>query len=223
MNVKRMIVTFSTLLALAATGIPAWGQVAKPRSGADVNLVAMLNEAMANPEKRAAMAKAGAKAASFCANCHGDGGNSVKPEVPNLAGQNASYLMEQMLQYMDGRRRNSEFKQRLIKVLSPAEKVGMILYFSHQPVAYKPATNIALAATGKVVYKRDCADCHMDDGHGTEKFARVAGQQAEYLNQTIRTYRDGASTRSNGQMTASLRGISDADIAAVVAYVASMK
>ena len=44
------------------------------------------------------------KVAAFCANCHGEGGNSVKPDVPNLAGQNTAYLLDQVRQFSDGRR-----------------------------------------------------------------------------------------------------------------------
>jgi cytochrome c553 len=90
-------------------------------------------------------------------------------------------------------------------------------------VAYKPPTDAALAARGKVVYKNECAECHEDDGHGTEKFARIAGQQTGYLTHTLTAYRDGSSARTNRQMITSIRGMSDADIAAVVAYTASMK
>jgi cytochrome c553 len=178
---------------------------------------------MANPERRQSLLKAGAKVAVFCANCHGDSGNSVKPDVPNLAGQNELYLMEQMRQFVDGRRRDTEFKQRLIKVLSPDEKVGLILYYAHQPVTQRAPTDIALARKGKEVYARDCAECHEDDGRGTDKFARIAGQQIGYLNHTIRTYRDGSTARINRQMTASIRNMTDADITAVVSYIASMK
>ncbi|MBI2749949.1 MAG: c-type cytochrome [Burkholderiales bacterium] len=213
---------FALLVSLVTPGL-ADAQAAKARAAADVDLVARLKEVLASPAQLEAMVKSGAKVASFCANCHGDGGNSVKPNVPNLAGQNPGYLLEQMRQFMDGRRRDTDFKQRLIKVLSPDEKIGLNLYYAQQSVAHKPPTNVALAARGKVVYKNECAECHEDDGHGTEKFARIAGQQTGYLTRTLTAYRDGSSARTNRQMITSIRGMSDADIAAVVAYTASMR
>jgi cytochrome c553 len=41
-------------------------------------------------------AEAGAAKATVCAACHGVDGNSVNPEWPNLAGQGAPYLAEQL-------------------------------------------------------------------------------------------------------------------------------
>src|SRR4051812_22777797 len=40
--------------------------------------------------------KHGSKIATFCSNCHGESGHSLKPEVPNLAGQNTIYVMTQL-------------------------------------------------------------------------------------------------------------------------------
>lgn len=222
MALRPVLIPLTVLACMVAMG-PAEAQSVKPHAGADIDLAVKLKESLANPAQLEAMVKAGAKVAGFCANCHGDGGNSVKPNVPNLAGQNPAYLLEQMRQFMDGRRRDTDFKQRLIKVLSPDEKIGLNLYYARQSVTYKPATDLVSAAKGKEVYKRECAECHEDDGRGTEKFARVAGQQTGYLSHTLKAYRDGSSARTNRQMTASIRDMSDADIAAVVAYTASMK
>ena len=198
-------------------------QTLPPRVGSNVDLAAMLKDAQANPAQLESLVKSGAKVATFCASCHGDGGNSAKPDVPNLAGQNAAYLLEEMRQFMDGRRRDTEFKQRLIKVLSPQEKIGLNLYYSRQSVTHKPAANPALAAKGQAIYKKECADCHEDDGRGTDKVARVAGQQFEYLNHTLNAYRTGSSLRSNRQMTTTVRSLSEPDVSAVAAYMASMK
>src|SRR6185369_7835594 len=142
---KRGIAT-GTLLASMFIAFPAVGQSAA--ASAPVDLSARLKQVESSPQQMEAMLRAGGKVATFCANCHGDGGNSVKPDVPNLAGQNSQYLLEQMRQFMDGRRKNSEFKQRLIKVLSADEKVGLVVFYASQPVTYKAASNPALAKKG---------------------------------------------------------------------------
>ncbi len=46
----------------------------------------------------------GKEHAFFCARCHGEDGNSVMALVPNLAGQNPYYLLEQIEKFADGRR-----------------------------------------------------------------------------------------------------------------------
>jgi cytochrome c553 len=60
----------------------------------DTALVARLEAARQNPVLRDQLVQQGRKAAAVCAYCHGDGGNSVKPDVPNLAAQNTAYLLE---------------------------------------------------------------------------------------------------------------------------------
>lgn len=215
---KRFPAAVLTALLSMLLVSSAWGQAAK----ADVDLNARLKEAEANPRLLEAALKAGAKVASFCANCHGEGGNSANPETPNLAGQNTSYLLEQLRQFADGRRRNL-FMEGMIKALNAEEKVGVVLHYSHQEVAVKPPTNAALAAKGQDYYSKICFRCHGDQGRGDEKIARIAGQQPAYLALTLKRYRDGSAVRNDPLMAANTKSMTDADIAAVVAYVSSMK
>lgn len=214
---------FSGLLALGllvggATGV--WAQAAKAH--ADVDLNARLKEIEGNPRQLEAAVKAGAKVASFCANCHGEGGNSANPDTPNLAGQNTAFLLEQVRQFADGRRKNI-FMEGMIKALSPEEKLGVVLYYAQQEVAIKPVTNAALVAKGQEYFNKICFRCHGENGRGNEKIARIAGQQSGYLTTTLKRYRDGSSLRADPLMAANTKTMTDADIAAVVAYVNSMK
>lgn len=212
--------SLAVLLLFVLCALPVAAQPPIPSGGPE--LVARLREIESDPRQLETIAKAGGKVATFCANCHGDGGNSVKPDVPNLAGQNSQYLLEQMRQFMDGRRKNSEFKQRLIKVLSADEKVGLVVFYASQPVAYKAPSNPSLAGKGKDLYAQNCAECHEDNGRGTQKYARVAGQQPGYLLASLKGYRDGSAARLNRQMAVSIEGMTDANIAALVAYLSSM-
>jgi cytochrome c553 len=210
----------AALLVSVLVILPVAAQPRAPAGGADLS--ARLKEIESSPRQLETLAKAGGKVATFCANCHGDGGNSVKPDVPNLAGQNSQYLLDQMRLFMEGRRKNSEFKQRLIKVLSADEKVGLVVFYASQPVTFKPASNPALAKKGKELYTQNCAECHEDNGWGTQKYARVAGQQSAYLLTSLKGYRDGSAARINRQMAVSIEGMTDPDIAALVSYMSSM-
>jgi cbb3-type cytochrome c oxidase subunit III len=212
--------SLAALLVGAFIALGASAQPPAPAASADLN--ARLKEVESSPRQLETIAKAGGKVATFCANCHGEGGNSVKPDVPNLAGQNSQYLLDQMRLFMDGRRKNSEFKQRMIKVLSPDEKVGLVVFYASQPVTYKAPSNAALAKKGKDLYTQNCAECHEENGRGTQKYARVAGQQPGYLVTSLKGYRDGSAARLNRQMAVSIEGMTDADIAALVAYLSSM-
>lgn len=219
----RICAASVAVLVFLCAAVPANAQSGKARAGAEIDLKARLKVVQASPPQLEGVLKAGAKVASFCANCHGEGGNSVKTDVPNLAGQNAGYLLDQLQSYIEGRRHTSEFKQRLIKVLSPDEKLSLVAFYARQNVQHKPVADVALVGNGQLLYKKYCTDCHESDGRGSEAFSRVAGQQAGYLTAAIKSYRDSPIPRLSRNMVASIRGMSDADIAALVAYIASMQ
>lgn len=218
----RNSVALATLLVSMFVAFPAICQPVKAIPAASLDLVARLQEEESHPGQREAAYKAGGKVAAFCANCHGEGGNSNNAAIPNLAGQNPTYLLEQLRQFSDGSRRN-EFMERMIKALSPAEKIGIVVFYSSQEVTHKPSANAALVGQGLAYYSNVCARCHGAQGRGNAKVARVAGQQPDYLNVTLRRYRDGSGVRNEPLMAANTRLMTDADIAAVVAYVSSMK
>jgi cytochrome c553 len=181
-----------------------------------------LKEVERDPKLMEQAQRIGKKTAAFCANCHGEGGNSTKPDVPNLAGQNISYLFDQIRQFADGRRKNM-FMEGLMKALNTDEKVGLAVFYASQGVTPRPVTNPGLVAKGKSYYEHVCFACHGETGLGNDQYARIAGQQTEYLNMTIKRYRDGSGARMNPVMAATTRKMSDAEVQAVVAYVASMK
>ncbi len=69
--------------------------------------------------------------AAQCANCHGTNGKSVA-EVPSLAGQQASVLVQKMKDYRDGKAPASIMHQ-LSKGYSDEQVALMADYFSRQP------------------------------------------------------------------------------------------
>ncbi|MDP2829257.1 MAG: c-type cytochrome [Sulfuricellaceae bacterium] len=192
----------------------------KPAAG--VSVEQRLQSIMQDTGQKDAAIKAGKKVASFCANCHGNGGTSILPEIPNLAGQNPAYLLVQVDKFKDGRRRN-DFMQGMIKALSDEEKVSVVVYYSHQEVKPHSSSDSAQAKRGGELYFKICQRCHGEQGRGNEKIARIAGQQSVYLTSTLKHYRDGTGERTDPLMSANTKKLTDADIGALVAYVSSMK
>ena len=212
------------VLALAFASGWVWQPAAladTAQARAPIDLDARLKEVVANPSQAEDLFKIGRKVAAVCANCHGEGGNSVLPSVPNLAGQNPAYLLEQVRQFADGRRRY-EFMEGMIRAMSNDEKIGSVLFYSAQKVTHKPATNQVLANRGQAIFEKNCFRCHGTDGRGSDVVARIAGQQDEYLRTTLRRYRDGVNVRANSIMTPNARNLTDADIEGLVAYVSTM-
>lgn len=183
-----------------------------PAYGADARLQAI----QADPAAVQAAVEAGRKASFFCANCHGDNGVSRLPEVPNLAGQNPAYLLEQIRKFGSGQRKD-EFMQGLIKVLKDEEKIQIALFYAgQQPIPGQQEA--APVAAGRQVYVKLCARCHGDQARGNETIPRLAGQHPVYLNRSITRYRDKTGERLDPQMSSAVAPLKNEDIKAVAAY-----
>lgn len=195
---------------------------AETKPAAKVSLEERLGFVIQDTKAADSAARAGKKVSFFCANCHGESGNSSRPDVPNLAGQNPAYLLEQVKKFADGRRRN-DFMQGLIKAMNDEEKVNAVVYFTSQEVKPHPTSNPALVSRGKEIFFKVCQRCHGDQGRGNEKIPRLAGQQPEYLTLSLKRYRDGTGERIDPFMAANTKNLSDADINALVAFVSGMK
>ncbi|MDD2926500.1 c-type cytochrome [Rhodoferax sp.] len=216
---SRIFLTAALLGTLVA--LPCAAQSAKSPEAMEASLRNRLNEAAKDPKLTETLLKSGQKVAAFCANCHGQSGNSTSPDIPNLAGQNPVYLLVQLRKFTDGSRRN-EFMEGMIKALSTDEKAGVVLFYNRQQALRHPVTNPTLAAKGKVLFNKNCFRCHGENGLGGENFARIAGQQTTYLQRTLQRYRSGDGVRMDPLMAANTKQLTNEDIDAVVAYVASL-
>lgn len=221
MNSIRLLAAFVAAVCVSIVATPAIAQSARARATANVDLAARLQEVEHDPKLTTTLLKTGRKVAAVCDNCHGESGNSPKPDVPNLAGQSPAYLLEQLRQYANGQRPDF-FMEGMIKVMTSDEKVGMAMFYAKQGVVYKPTANLALAARGQALYNKACTRCHDEDGLGDEKIARIAGQQPEYLRLALNRYRTGSGARLDERMVINVKQMTQADIDAVVAFVVSM-
>jgi cytochrome c553 len=70
-----------------------------------------------------------AKADAACALCHGANGLATLPNAPNLAGQSAIYVSEQLKNYRSGKRQN-EVMGMIAKQLTDSEITHLAAWFS---------------------------------------------------------------------------------------------
>jgi cytochrome c553 len=164
---------------------------------------------------------AGKRAAFFCANCHGEAGVSALEHVPNLAGQNAFYLLAQIDKFGDGRRKD-DFMAGLVKVLKPDDRFNIAVFYASQPVSPTPAKNPVQAAAGGKHFARACVGCHGPKAYGTREVARLAGQRSGYLVTALSNYRSGSGLRADSRMTGVAQKLSDAEIAALASYLGTL-
>lgn len=174
----------------------------------------------ADPAALRQAVEAGKKVTFFCANCHGEDGISKTPDVPNLAGQNPAYLLEQIRKFGSGERKD-QFMQGLIKVLKDEERLQAAHYYASIPVPPSKA-NAAQAARGKELFTKLCVRCHGEQARGDELFPRLAGQKLPYLQTTIQRYRDGTGIRNNQLMAIATATLKNDDIAAIANYLTQL-
>lgn len=74
-----------------------------------------------------------AKVQTVCAACHGAGGVSVSDAIPNLAGQRAVYLENQLKALKDGSRKNA-IMNAIASQLSTADIANVAAFFASQSV-----------------------------------------------------------------------------------------
>ena len=210
---KKTCMHFLSLL-ICAWGLAchsSWAQVS-PLDGRMKKVLAdhaAINTAVINAKK----------VTFFCDVCHGVNGSSVKADVPNLAGQNSSYLLTQIDKFARGQRQE-KFMEGLMKMLTEEDRINVALFYAGKTV--EPASR-ETSLTGQALYLARCSICHAENAHGNETTPRLAGQQIEYLKKSIKRYRDKTGERIYEPMSASTASLKEAEINALVSYLSGLK
>ena len=168
----------------------------------------------------------GRETADTWALCHGNDGNSVKPGEPSLDGQNPGYLFMQFEKFASGDRVDfTGVMQTMVSQLSDEQRIALAMYYSRARLRPQPF-DAALAAQGRPLFERVCKNCHGADGSGSNEYASIAGQRIDYVNETLKLFRDGKSnkwrTRQSSLMTTFTKNLSDQEIFNLANYIASL-
>lgn len=161
--------------------------------------------------------------AQACMACHGPNGNSKTPGIPSLAGQKASYLKAQLKDYQEGRRANPMMTP-MAQGLSAKDVNELSAFFADQdeePTGHKgDAAKVALGR--QKVADAACAACHGAKLGGQANYPRIAGQQVDYLKQTLQDFKAGRRTNGGGIMNGVMQPMTDADIEAMAQYLTGL-
>jgi cytochrome c553 len=161
--------------------------------------------------------------AQLCTACHGESGVPQQKTTPVLWGQQLGYLYVQLRDYKSGARKNDQMSA-VAASLERDDMLALAQYFSQkpwapldQPPAASAAATQALRATRAVV----CTSCHQENYNGEGTQPRLAGQQRDYLAQTMLDFRGGKRGNNPG-MSDLMKSISESDIAAIAEYLAGL-
>ncbi len=178
--------------------------------------------------------EAGKARAATCMACHGLEGNSSNPTWPNIAGQNAPYLLAQLQAFKDGSRKDPLMDPQAA-LLSDEDMVNLAVYFENLPAAAQAIADASLLHKGETLYrggnvedkKTACLACHGPTGRGNPaaKYPALKGQHATYTAKQLHDYANG--DRTTDGKTRVMRDVadrlSDEDIAALSAYIQGLK
>ncbi|PLY12344.1 MAG: cytochrome C [Sedimenticola sp.] len=176
-----------------------------------------------DPVQLARLREEGRERTILCRTCHGVDGISVKELVPNLAGQNPVYIVDQFQRFGDGRRFDY-LMSGLAKSFSDEDKIRIALYYSGLVAGPTDVEfDSGLLSRGKKIFLSVCSECHGQDGHGQQGYARLAGQRQDYVVKMLQEFRDRTGRRSNPWMSAVALKLDESQMEAVAAYVASLR
>ena len=130
----------------------------------------------------------GKAAAAACAACHGEDGNSTTPGIPSLAGQQPIYFVAAVRAYLDGTRDKPTME--MLRALDTVDLQSLAFYYASQTPAVREAPVSGDPAAGEPL-TAGCGGCHGAQGVSTDAATpNLAGQDAQYLVNAIKAYRD---------------------------------
>jgi cytochrome c553 len=186
--------------------------------------------------------EAGAAKAAVCTACHGINGNSVNPEWPSLAGQNAAYTAEQLKLFRAGHRNNA-IMYPLSMALTDEDIADLSAYFGAQtptgleadPATY--AAGAALYVAGDRTRKiPSCTGCHGPVGAGNpgSGYPALRAQHATYTIKQLTEYAaeqryvdlttgQPQKSRNGHMMTSISKRLSESDIQNLASYIQGLR
>ena len=184
-----------------------------------------------------------------CAGCHGEyGQGSIDGEYPRLAGLTDVYISRQLRLFKQRKRINIPMLPYTNERELPEEDlVSIAAYLASielptklPPIneaefdalkrlqASKKVVNIAIypgdVEAGQGFYRKECASCHGRDGYGDDKkgIPQLAGQYSAYLLKQVEDIRAGERFHDDPDDAEIFREYTDAGIAAMLAYLATL-
>lgn len=142
----------------------------------------------------------GENKAIVCTACHGQQGNSVNPQWPNIAGQHPKYFIKQLMDMKQNQGRNASTMATIIPGLSEEDINDLAMYYAKMPLA-NGETPEAFVARGEALYRGGdyakgitaCIACHGPKGTGNAQagFPVISGQHAQYTLSQLESFKEG--------------------------------
>jgi len=165
-----------------------------------------------------------------CVSCHGAAGNSSIALNPKLAQQHPEYILKQLQEFKSGKRKDPTMKA-MAGDLSEQDMHDVAAYLSSQKIKPGFSKDKDTVILGEHIYRGGiadrmvpaCAGCHSPNGAGIPaQYARLGGQNTDYLVKTLTDFREGRRTNSP-QMAGVTAKMNDREIKAVADYISGLR
>lgn len=186
---------------------------------------------LSHPASAQGDATAGEGKTVVCATCHGAGGNSELPENPKLAGQNAKYIVKQLMDYKSGARQNPTMSA-MVGGLSDQDMEDIAAYYASQEPIIEGADPEALdlaetlyRAGNTEIQVAACSACHSPTGSGNAPagFPALSGQHESYTLAQLKAFRDGTRDNDlNSMMRSVVERLTDRELEALANYLSGL-
>jgi len=168
-----------------------------------------------------------------CLACHGEAGNSPASMFPNIAGQNAQYLLKQLLEIQSGQRQVLTMTG-ILDNLSESDLSDIAAYYESQPRNQGMAKQ-DLVELGESIYRAGiprkniaaCTACHSPtgNGNGPAVFPALAGQWPEYTVAQLKSFQSGErhNDGDSQMMRSTAMDMNEKEMTAVASYLFGLK
>ena len=140
--------------------------------------------------------------AAPCLACHGDNGQSQAEDIPSLGGQQAGYALIQLFMFRE-KLRVFEPMNDMAKSMTDDDLRNFSDFIARLPRPKPPADMpdpARMQRAQELTVKYHCNACHRQDFAGGDNVPRIAGQREDYLNKTLREYKDNSRHGYDGTM-----------------------
>lgn len=168
---------------------------------------------------------------AYCEACHlPTGAGQRDGSIPQLAGQHGTVLIKQITDIRSGLRYNPTmypFARKLPDAQAIADVAAYVvtLCIPNDSGKYQGPDSASQIAEGKLLYEKECAQCHQPNGEGLKEmfYPVLAGQHYQYLLRQMTEIHDAKRINVPAEMFKVISKYNNAQLVAVSAYQASLK
>jgi cytochrome c553 len=173
-------------------------------------------------------------AEQVCSNCHGVTGSSASPNMPNLAGQQKSYLVAQLRGFREKSRQDPagyEYMWGISRTLTDRQIDELADYFSMQTLRpQRVESPPARIEAGRAIFTAGvpdsgvpaCISCHGPEALGTDTYPRLSGQHADYIAKQLAVFQRTDQRPEGAVMKVVAHGLTPSAVDEVAAYLQAM-